>query len=61
MQYNAWINVEHAQPPKGHWEYFDSAEFGRSLIHVQEYLEDPDVSISFFSKRHIFIDHRSKF
>lgn len=62
LEYNAWINVEHVPPhPKRPWEYFDCAEFGRSLVHVQENLEDLEVSISFFSKRHRFIDDRSKF
>lgn len=62
LEYNSWINVEHVPPlPKTPWEYFDCAEFGRSLAHVQENPEHLDVSISFFSKRHQFIDDRSKF
>lgn len=62
LEYNAWINVDHFPThPKRHWEYFDCAEFGRSLTHVQENLEDLDVSIHFFSKCGRFIDDSSKF
>lgn len=62
LEYNAWINVEYVLPlHKRPWEYFDCAEFGRSLAHVQENPEHLDVSISFFSIRHQFIDDRSKF
>lgn len=61
LEYNAWINVDHVPtPPKRPWEYFDCVEFGRSLVHVQENLEDLDVSINLFSKRNVLNDN-SKF
>lgn len=62
LEYNAWINVDHVPTsPKQPWEYFDCAEFGRSLVHVRENLEDLDVSINFFSKHNGLIDDGSKF
>lgn len=62
LEYNAWINVDHVPaPPKRPWEHFDCAEFGRSLAHVQENLEDLDVSINFFFKRSGLNDDSSKF
>lgn len=63
LEYNAWINVDHVPTsPKQPWEYFDCAEFGRSLVHVRENLEDLDVSIHFFTKHiELFIDDDSKF
>lgn len=62
LEYNAWIDVDYVTPPpKRPWEYFDCAQFGRSLVNVQETLEDLDISISFFSKRLRLIDDSSKF
>lgn len=62
LEYNAWINVDHIPPPpKRSCEYFDCAEFGRSLVHVQETLEDLEISINFYCQRYRFIDDSSKF